>query len=264
MAVFTGLYVGAKTCTGAPSAGAKALMAWFLGAYGAVGGKNLGIYNCRPVRGGGTTSLHGEGRAADFGCPIGNPWMQALCDQLIANSAELGIQCIIYNRQIWSSTYASQGWRPYKGVASHTDHAHVELTWAAARTLTVEHIAAILGGRKPAPSPGAVASQAVIATQRALNFQPSLGEVDGIWGSQTERGVNTIREAINGRFPYSVKEAQTRVGSPSDGDWGPRSKAALVQTIRELQAAWGARVDGQWGPNTEARWKANKAAYFRG
>lgn len=264
MAVFTGLYVGAKTCTAGPSAGAKEFMAWFLGAYSGVGGKNLGIYNCRPVRGGLTTSLHGEGRAVDFGCPIGNPWMQALVDQLVAHSAELGIQCIIYNRQIWSSAQPAAGWRKYTGVASHTDHAHIELTWASARTLTVAHISAILGGRKPAPSPVVVASQAVIATQRALNFVPKLGEVDGIWGGQTERGVNTIREAINGRFPYGVKEAQTRVGVAADGAWGPRSKAALKQTIRELQAAWGARVDGQWGPNTEARWKANKAAYFRG
>ncbi|HVK26439.1 MAG TPA: hypothetical protein VM677_34245 [Actinokineospora sp.] len=49
----------------------RALMAWFLGAYAARGGKNLGIYNCRNVAGSSTSSPHGEGRAADLGVPVG-------------------------------------------------------------------------------------------------------------------------------------------------------------------------------------------------
>src|SRR5688572_28868667 len=53
-------YEPAQACTGAPEPGAKALMAWALATYGKQGLKNLGIYNCRTVRGGSTTSLHGE------------------------------------------------------------------------------------------------------------------------------------------------------------------------------------------------------------
>ena len=67
-------------------------MAWFLGAYGAQGGKNLGIYNCRPLAGSNTLSLHGEGRACDLGVPVGAPWAWTLADSLVAQSAELGIQ----------------------------------------------------------------------------------------------------------------------------------------------------------------------------
>ena len=59
-----GGYVGAKRCTGGPQPGAWGQMDWFLTNYREKGGVNSGIYNCRAVRGGRTTSLHGEGRAA--------------------------------------------------------------------------------------------------------------------------------------------------------------------------------------------------------
>lgn len=98
-----------------------------------------------------------------------------------------------------------------------------------------------------------------LKVQRALNFTGS--DVDGYWGGRTDQGVNTIRNAINGKFPFGVREAQARVGTTADGAWGPASKAALVQTTKELQAAWGATPDGVWGPATESAWIRNKALY---
>ena len=153
MAIFTGAYVGAKSCTSGPQPGVWGAMDYFLSAYKSKGGVNTGIYNCRSVRGGRTTSLHGEGRAADFGIrPYGAAYGTALANTLVAFSKELGIQCVIWNRKIWSSSYPHSGWRRYNGVASHTDHIHVEFTWArakAGRAATAKHFAKVLGGVNP-------------------------------------------------------------------------------------------------------------------
>lgn len=138
-------YEKATRCTDGPTPGAKALMAWFLGVYGGRGGKNLGVFVCRSVRGGTTTSLHGEGRACDFGInPHGAAWGTALADQLRLHSAEIGVQCVIWNRRIWSGSYPDAGWRRYSGVNAHVDHIHLELTRAAAAALTSARVAQIL------------------------------------------------------------------------------------------------------------------------
>ncbi|HJX78546.1 hypothetical protein [Glutamicibacter sp.] len=134
MAIHNG-YVGAKTCTTDPRSGAKGAMAWFLAAYKNMGAQNSGIFNCRPVRGSTrTNSLHGEWRAVDFGLKWASdiPKYQEFAEQLRLNSKELGIQCIIFNRKIFSGGYKNKGWYTYTGVNPHTDHLHVELTWAAA------------------------------------------------------------------------------------------------------------------------------------
>ena len=76
-------YQGASKCTAGPQPGCRNAMSWFLGAYGRLGGLNTGIYNCRTVRGGSTTSLHGEGRACDFGIrPYSAAWGTTLADAL--------------------------------------------------------------------------------------------------------------------------------------------------------------------------------------
>jgi hypothetical protein len=142
-------YEPARTCTGGPTPGAKALMAVYLGLYKQRGGTNLGIYNCRTVRGAFTTSLHGEGRACDFGInPHGAPWGTELAERLRVHSAELGIQCVIWNRRIWSGAYPDAGFRAYSGTNPHLDHIHVELTRAAANTLTEQRAHQILTGFK--------------------------------------------------------------------------------------------------------------------
>lgn len=134
MAIYNG-YTGAKSCTKGPSEGALGAMAWFLAKYKELGGRNSGIYNCRPVRGSTrTTSLHGEGRAMDFGLR----WydkieiFEEFAEQLRLNSKELGIQCIIFNKRIFSGGYKNKGWYNYTGVNPHTDHLHVEFSWTAA------------------------------------------------------------------------------------------------------------------------------------
>lgn len=158
MAIQSGGYQGARSCTSGPQPGAWGYMDWFLNAYADDGAVNSGIYNCRSVRGGSTTSLHGEGRACDFGIrPYSASYGTRLADFLKDHSKELGIQCVIWNRRIWSSSYPNAGWRKYSGVNPHVDHLHVELMWWAAnqtRDDARELINSIArGDTTPAPAP---------------------------------------------------------------------------------------------------------------
>lgn len=253
MDVHTG-YQPARSCTTGPQPGARGLMAWFLGAHRNRGGTNLGIFNCRAVRGGTTTSLHGEGRACDLGvAPHGAGWGDELAEQLRVNSAELGIQCVIWNRRIWSGSRPHAGWRPYAGLNPHRDHLHVELSWHAARTLTAARVAQVLGT--------AAVANPVRATQQAVHV-----DVDGAWGPVTDRAVSLVRHAATGEpfHAWDVRAGQAAVGTRVDGDWGPASKAALSATVKRLQAAWGAAPDGHWGPVTDRAYRAARERHARG
>lgn len=137
-------YERATKPTAGPAPGAKALMSWFLANFASRGGKNLGIYNNRTVAGSSTTSLHAEGRACDLGInPHGAKWGTELAEQLRLSSAELGVQCLIWNGRIWSGAYPDAGWRVHTGTNAHVDHIHLELTRAAAASLTVQKIQAV-------------------------------------------------------------------------------------------------------------------------
>ena len=218
MAVLTGGYVGAKKCTSGPTVGAKNLMSWYLRDYGGRGGKNLGIFNCRPVRGGTTTSLHGEGRAADLGTPTSNSWSWQVAEFLRAHSAELGVQCIIHNRKIWSSS-GGAGWRPYTGVAAHFDHLHVELTWAAAN--------------------GGLTGAKIDSVARPVVEGARAG--DGI----LERGdngaaVKQLQQVMRAWYPRDLAYLDV------DGDFGPETETA----VRYVQSKHRLAVDGVAGPAT--------------
>src|SRR3954451_10847152 len=69
----------------------------------------LGIYNRRNVAGTNTPSAHAEGRALDIGLFVSEPVEKMLGDALfnlfIKNAAELGLDHVIWNRQIWSTAH---------------------------------------------------------------------------------------------------------------------------------------------------------------
>jgi hypothetical protein len=243
-------YEPAKTCTGGPEPGAKALMAWFLGAFGSQGGKNLGIYVCRPVRGSTrTTSLHGEGRACDFGInPHGAPYGTLLAERLRLSSGELGIQCIIWNRRIWSGAYPDAGWRVYSGTNPHVDHVHVELSRAAARSLTPEQIRHVLQPPAARPAEDEMSQAQVDMLRRDIGFArdqilTALG-VDDPVNAPNQRtpeenaaiaparrvDVGFARDQILGR----LGELQAPV--PPQGD----QLAAIIRTLEDLARRVGA------------------------
>jgi hypothetical protein len=227
MAILQGGYVGAKACTSGPTAGAKNLMSWYLRDYKAKGGTNLGIYNCRTVRGGTTTSLHGEGRAADLGTPTSNNWSWAVADTLRLHSAELGIQCIIHNRKIWSSSRANEGWRAYTGVAAHFDHLHVELTPDSSRTLTLAKIDAVL---RPA-----VIKPVVVPTSNGAKAG------DGIL-QRGDKGasVKQLQQVLRAWYPKDLAYLDI------DSDFGAETESA----VRFFQTKARLSVDGIAGPAT--------------
>ena len=201
---------GATNCTGTATSGAGALLAW-LQANRQPPGRSFGIYNCRNVAGSATTSLHGEGRAIDWGMPLGGDGKgtsdgRTLVDLLGSKADQLGLQCIIYDRTIWSAR--SPDGRPYTGVNPHYDHLHIELTWDAARQLTLATAAAVLGG----------------SADRPLQLDSALAYDKG-------QGFSTDE----------VKLIQRVVGSAEDGLWGPNT----VRAVADWQRANGIPVDGK-------------------
>lgn len=248
MAIYNG-YVGAKSCTKGPSTGAKGAMSYFLAKYKSKNGRNSGIFNCRPVRGtNNTTSLHGEGRAADFGLKYLTdiPVYSKFAEQLRLHSKELGIQCIIFNRKIFSGGYSNKGWHKYNGTNPHTDHLHVEFTWAAANRSQAATIALwertlrgkVSGGAKPKPQPSDKPVETVwqnsknsksenASIARTLNVLGyKAGYPDGVPGAYLRNGVKDYQEA-QVYFP----------GMKADGDWGGMTQDHFEWTKNVLQPA---------------------------
>lgn len=139
-------YERAARCTNGPAEGARHLLAWLLEEYPL--GWSGGIFNCRTVRGGSTTSTHGEGRAVDFMLPVvnglGHPTGHEIVRRLGTAGDRLGVQFVIFDRQQWSAKNPGGG--HYGGVHPHRDHLHIELTRAAARNLTLATLRSVLGG----------------------------------------------------------------------------------------------------------------------
>jgi hypothetical protein len=159
---------GCTACSGGPQPGASALLAYWLEQAPAIaadlgvsdeGLRSLGIYNCRPVRGSTSLSIHACGRAVDLGVPVsvaGHRVMVDFLTRLAPHAKSLGIQLVIFSR---TSGSARNPWpTAYGGVHPHEDHAHVELNGAAARSLTLATLRARVGDlrdvpEQPAPTP---------------------------------------------------------------------------------------------------------------
>ena len=239
MAIYTGKYVGARSCTSGPQPGARGAMDYLLAAHKKDGALNSGIYNCRTVRGGRTTSIHGEGRAVDLGVrPYSARWGWALANALVAMSKELGIQCVIWDRKIWSSAYPHSGFRRYSGVNPHRDHIHLELTWAranAGREATAKRWAEVLGGVKPDKIKGGGSGSSGSRYKSVSGKTP------------------TVRLYAKGE---PVKRVQKAVGAKVDGYFGPSS----VAKTKAWQRRSGLAADGIVGPKSWAKINAKKSS----
>jgi len=166
-------YEGAASrCSGKAQPGVVEFMEWVTRDFGR-GARNLGIYNCRSVRGSANRSIHGDGRAGDAGFPgKSNPSGTALLNVLLPNVRALGIQMVIWDRRIWSAK-APNGAR-YQGTVPHTDHLHIEFQWGAARSLTRDRVRQIIGG---ATNPQPV-SRPAPQVQGPPTFQPTIDTED--------------------------------------------------------------------------------------
>jgi hypothetical protein len=244
--ILVGGYVPAKRCSGYATSGAKALMSWYLGAYADDGAANLGIYVCKSIAGTATTSLHGEGRACDLGStPYRHlPFMDDVMDALVAHSKELGIQCVIHDDKIWSSSYPYAGWRNYSGSDPHRGHGHAELTPWAAVNLTVPLINRVLGTTvvRPTPPPPKPTTPPVDWTRRLIMALPELKEGIGRKGAHNE-DVQTMQQLLQAR---GYRAGQGAGGA--DGIFGPGTERDLIA----FQKAVKIKADGICGKLTWA------------
>lgn len=235
---FPVVYQGAATVASGPMPGAKALMAWCLANYPP--GSNLGIYNPRSVRGGVALSLHAEGRAIDVGYPPvrpdGHPVGQVLAADMVRHHAELGVQCVIFARRIWSNTRPT--WRPYAGTADHFDHVHIELTREAAAGLTTDIIRQTL----ETPMPPTPASDDMVRQWQDMllaNGAKLGGGADGLFGRLTLEASKTILDHRNRLLAANGVSADTIVRLTAERD---AARAEVVQVRGELARSGGPRL----------------------
>lgn len=136
-------YQGQSECRATEQPGVQEFRAMLQRRYGANGG---GIQ--RPCSRS-TTSEHQDGRAYDWMLDARRASDRAKADEVLswllatdehgndhAMARRLGIMYIIWNRQIWKSWEADDGWQPYSGYSPHTDHIHFSFGWEGARRQT--------------------------------------------------------------------------------------------------------------------------------
>jgi hypothetical protein len=212
-------WTGCFACSGRPMPGAVALLAWFR--ENSPEGRSMGIYNCRPVRGASSMSIHACGRALDWGMPMlngrGSAAGHALVRRVGAHGRRLGLQAVIYDRRVWSAR--SPDGRYYGGVAPHYDHLHLELTPAAGRSLTLATLRSVLG--RPAPQEDDVyvvrynqrgaRVQRVQRVLQAAGRKAGLGDLLPRWGIDGHYGAETAA---------GVDRMAARAGLDAEGDTG--------------------------------------------
>ena len=232
-------------CSGGPTPGARALLAYWLEQHEPTA-TSLGIYACRPVRGSSSMSVHACGRAVDCGVPVtdaGHAAMWTFLSDLAPHAARLGIQYVIFDRTHWSARRDPDG-EPYRGTHPHRDHAHVELTPAAASRLTLATLREVAGDRRqegPTPPPDTPPP-------------PPEGGLRGVPVPRrlTRQGDRSASVRIDqgllmahGRGPSGL----TRRSGLPDGIFGP----ATDELVRDFQGAQSIGVDGIVGEVTRTR-----------
>jgi len=224
--------------------GARALLDLML--YLTPGLISSGCYNARKIVGSSDVSLHAEGRALDvrpanFAYTSGS-WLtrdpaRALtywCDALIEHHQALGIQQIIWAG--WSWRVGQATWRQLSPSANqHYDHAHIELTWAAARDLTPERITAVLFPPTP-EAPNMPDTPDALTRSSFLTVAASMADVDR--GKLLEGGVN-----LQPIPPYARRVDLARIESKVDTLAGLAGQLSAMVDLLEGLAANGVSFD---------------------
>ena len=133
-------YAGQSKCSPTARAGVVAFKSLLLATYPCTYSGGI----TRSCSSGGK-SEHKEGRAFDWMVKYPHPAADSVIKWLLAtdkygnkhaNARRLGIMYMVWNRKIWGSYKASQGWRKYSGSNPHTDHIHFSFSWAGANKQT--------------------------------------------------------------------------------------------------------------------------------
>ena len=245
-------YVGAgSTPSAGPTPGIEQWKAYVLGRW--PGGVDLGTWTVRNIRGGSSLSVHAVGRAWDWRYDRPGPGL-ATAEEAMAFTIEhhelLGIQAIhdYVACRIWRSSRGGSGpaWKQQKpgndmGAAwaawLHFE-VHPDSPLHQHSVVDVLNGGGVVDGVTPTPDP--VPSAALpLPTLRQGDQGPlveHLQHVLAFWRYYTSR---------------------------VDGDFGPRTKAAVVAWQHALQPLNVGRPDGVYGPRTHAAAAASYAALER-
>lgn len=210
--------------------------------------RSLGCYNCRDVRNStGTLSLHAVGRATDIGFldpsdqlrngGAAGAWLQEVCDALVVNHLEVGVQQVIYAARIWR--VGQGGWRDFDGASGdHHDHAHIELVGAAAETLTAAQVAAVLPQEDdltPEQAQQLSAIQQLVSDIRAV--QESI-EVPAVSPDSRTKPDQVLPIATR-----ALQAAQQAQASSAAAAADAKKAVAATDTLEASMAALAARVE---------------------
>jgi N-acetylmuramoyl-L-alanine amidase len=208
-------------------------------------GRSMGIFNCRNVVGGTRLSLHGEGRALDWGLNASDPAECAAADAIVAEllatdaagnthalARRMGIQEIIWNRQIWSAGRAAQGLRPYGGTNPHTDHIHVGQNHDGAQARTSFWTTAAAPAAPAAPGSSPTTAPAPPPTVPAQGLHVGPPDTVALTGPQPTP--DQIAQAY-GAADYASFAAAQR--GRTDTVFGHSVTGLMPQFLTKLQAA---------------------------
>jgi hypothetical protein len=138
-----GAWTGPSGCAPGFTAGAASLSGWLKRHYRFT--KTIGGYSCRQNTADlSQMSLHAEGRALDWMVSASDAAHRRAVGRFIGKvsagnwrlARAMGIQELIWNHRIWTSSRHGEGWRAYTGPNPHTDHIHIGLNRAGAAKRT--------------------------------------------------------------------------------------------------------------------------------
>lgn len=141
--------------------------------------RDSGIFNCRTVRGGTALSKHAKGRAGDTSFAMingkANPQGYNLVAVLLENAWELGLETIIWDKQLWSARWPfGREYTPPIGGSTHEDHVHWEQITPYAYSLTLDQAEIIIGGSVLTPEQEALIVRALPILAELLSVDQEL------------------------------------------------------------------------------------------
>ena len=194
------------------------------------------------------TSEHYDGRALDWMLNSKDPQQKAVADSVVAwlsagNGAmarRFGINYVIWNAKMWREYAPERGWTAYTGADPHTDHIHFSFSWdgAMARTSWWTGVATTVVDQ---------GTCRVYAGQYApLYIVPRTAACPT---NLPVAPASPYPVYVIGQQNAQIAVAQKALRLTPDGDFGPRTFAALVS----WQTRAGVPITGVLDKHTWAR-----------